>query len=260
MAEPLPPAAASLPHPFSLTLPAPQLVTQGAEGLVFKTHFLDRDTPAALKVRPSKAYRHPTLDARLTKQRVLAEARVLVKLSGVAELSVPGWIDGQSVKEAVRAWDTWYRHDARTVQEKAQGEEALKALLQRIGRTIGLLHGKGGVVHGDLTTSNLMLRPASSLQSSQGVSEAQQMPSLEGDIVLIDFGLATQAIQDEDRAVDLYVLERAFGSTHPMQEHWFDAEVLQNPHAYSGSFKGAKVVLKRLDEVRLRGRKRSMVG
>ncbi|RMZ79956.1 hypothetical protein DV738_g3021, partial [Chaetothyriales sp. CBS 135597] len=256
MAESLPPAAASLPHPFSLTLPAPQLVTQGAEGLVFKTHFLDHDTPAALKVRPSKAYRHPTLDARLTKQRVLAEARVLVKLSGVAELS---WIEGQSVKEAVRAWDAWYRHPSRSAQEKAQGEEAFKALLQRIGRTIGLLHGKGGVVHGDLTTSNLMLRPTLLQKKAEDGGE-QQMPNLEGEIVLIDFGLATQAIQDEDRAVDLYVLERAFGSTHPMQEHWFDAEVLQSPHAYSGSFQGAKVVLKRLEDVRLRGRKRSMIG
>ncbi|RMZ88772.1 hypothetical protein DV736_g3997, partial [Chaetothyriales sp. CBS 134916] len=265
---------------------------KGAEGLVFKTHFLDPGTPAALKVRPSKAYRHPTLDARLTKQRVLAEARVLVKLSGVGEVSVPGvlsvewdagrkakgrdrqqgadgrrgggawllmeWVEGQSVKEVVRAWDSWHRHGRCSAEEKAQGQEALKALMRRIGRTIGFLHSKGGVVHGDLTTSNIMLRRSSA--SSAAADGEQQMPSLEGDIVLIDFGLATQAIQDEDRAVDLYVLERAFGSTHPMQEHWFDTEVLQSPHGYSGSFKGAGTVLKRLDDVRLRGRKRSMVG
>jgi TP53 regulating kinase-like protein len=83
---------------------------------------------------------------------------------------------------------------------------------------------------------------------------------LEGEIVLIDFGLATQSIQDEDRAVDLYVLERAFGSTHPRQEGWFKEEVLDHAEAYKGGFKGANVVLKRLEEVRMRGRKRSMVG
>ncbi|RMZ79502.1 hypothetical protein DV737_g3368, partial [Chaetothyriales sp. CBS 132003] len=295
--QPLPPSASLLPHPFSLTSPAPRLVTQGAEGLLFKTHFLDPGTPAALKVRPSKEYRHPTLDARLTKQRVLAEARMLVKLGAIAELSVPGvlslewdagrrakardrhqgdqgadggsgqggawllmeWIEGQSMKEVVRAWDSWYRDAHRSAEQKAQGEEALIGLMRRVGRTVGLLHGKGGVVHGDLTTSNVMLRPAPASTEEAGGGE-QHMPSLEGDIVLIDFGLAAQAIQDEDRAVDLYVLERAFGSTHPMQEHWFDAEVLQSPHGYRGSFKGASAVLKRLDDVRLRGRKRSMIG
>ena len=75
--------------------------------------------------------------------------------------------------------------------------------------------------------------------------------------MLIDFGLASQSVQDEDRAVDLYVLERAFGSTHPKEERLFQQEVLV---AYGDSFKGAKMVLKRLEEVRMRGRKRSMVG
>jgi TP53 regulating kinase-like protein len=33
--------------------------------------------------------------------------------------------------------------------------------------------------------------------------------------VLIDFGLAYTSTLDEDKAVDLYVLERALGATHP---------------------------------------------
>ena len=78
----------------------------------------------------------------------------------------------------------------------------------------------------------------------------------DGDIILIDFGLASQSTQDEDRAVDLYVLERAFGSTHPKAEGLF--KELSN--AYGNSFKGASVVLKKLEEVRMRGRKRSMLG
>ncbi|KAL8748931.1 MAG: hypothetical protein Q9199_007986, partial [Rusavskia elegans] len=79
---------------------------------------------------------------------------------------------------------------------------------------------------------------------------------LDGEIVLIDFGLATQSVHDEDKAVDLYVLERAFGSTHPEIEESFQ-EVLR---AYGESYKGAKVVLKRSEEVRMRGRKKSMIG
>ena len=122
------------------------------------------------------------------------------------------------------------------------------------------MHSRGGVVHGDLTTSNIMVRaPRSQPQPQQQQlhtidapsdpssihpdqhdtthvmipttttpdhpSTSLSPPDLTGAIVLIDFGLSTQTIQDEDRAVDLYVLERAFGSTHPLQESLFDAEV-----------------------------------
>ncbi|KAI4253064.1 MAG: hypothetical protein LQ352_003932 [Teloschistes flavicans] len=80
--------------------------------------------------------------------------------------------------------------------------------------------------------------------------------SLDGEVVLIDFGLAAQSVQDEDKAVDLYVLERAFGSTHPELEEDFK-QVLE---AYGKSYKGARVVLKKLEEVRMRGRKKSMIG
>ncbi|KAL9025981.1 MAG: hypothetical protein Q9196_005289 [Gyalolechia fulgens] len=111
-----------------------------------------------------------------------------------------------------------------------------------------------GVVHGDLTTSNLMLRDGGKGVLVNGESGRQDVDiSLEGEVVLIDFGLAGQSIQDEDKAVDLYVLERAFGSTHPEVEDGFK-EVLR---AYGESYKGAKVVLKRLEEVRMRGRKKS---
>lgn len=289
-----------LPAPFQNTSPSPILITQGAEALLYQTHFLTPSTKAALKVRPSKPYRHPTLDTRLTKQRVLAEARVLVKLSGLATegVKVPAvlslewdlsrkvkglkdeqkgqrgngggawlmmeWIEGKSVKDLVREWDVWYRKASTkfTVEEMKSQEEKVKLLLRRIGRVIGIMHSKGGVVHGDLTSSNIMVKPTMGHSQTNGVShnEEGQAPNLEGEIVLIDFGLGVQSIQDEDRAVDLYVLERAFGSTHPRQEEWFDAEVLQSQDGYRGSFKGANVVLKRLEEVRLRGRKRSMVG
>lgn len=189
--------------------------------------------------------------------------------------------------------------------EAAQAGE-LWDLMRRVGWAVGRLH-EIGVVHGDLTTSNLMLRPARRMAervpapapeteqrqstssdtaattatedptpstpapsttnptpttppeaapSSEQAQPPEPLTSLAGDIVLIDFGLATQTIQDEDRAVDLYVLERAFGSTHPAAEPLF-REVLR---VYGGSYKGAEVVLRRLEEVRGRGRKRSMVG
>ena len=70
-----------------------------------------------------------------------------------------------------------------------------------IGTSLGKMHD-ASVVHGDLTTSNIMVKDA------PGVEPGFQ-------IVMIDFGLATMQPNIEDKAVDLYVLERAFISTHP---------------------------------------------
>ena len=159
------------------------------------------------------------------------------------------WIEGEVVRIRLNEW--LRRRKERDVQEGVDDEE-LVCLMGRVGAAVGRMHGVG-VVHGDLTTSNLMLRPGKG--GANGGGEGGEN-ALDGDVVLIDFGLASQSTQDEDRAVDLYVLERAFGSTHPRAESLFK-EVLS---AYGKSFKGATVALKKLEEVRMRGRKRSMLG
>lgn len=118
--------------------------------------------------------------------------------------------------------------------------------------------------------------------------------------LLIDFGLSYNSALAEDKAVDLYVLERAFASTHPNSEPLFasvrtssyllfiiivrcmNGYHLQVMKAYEEkSGKDWMAVGRKLDEgqshdpfslaikfdlcycnnsVRLRGRKRSMVG
>ena len=148
------------------------------------------------------------------------------------------WIEGSSVRDVLRAWlAPGSTEDDRRVTDNLK--ENLHGLMKKIGKAVGGMHAIG-VIHGDLTTSNLMLRPV----------------SLADEVVLIDFGLAAQSLQDEDRAVDLYVLERAFGSTHPKAEGLFQG-VLK---AYGESYRGAAMVLRRLEDVRLRGRKKSMIG
>ena len=157
------------------------------------------------------------------------------------------WIDGLTVKEAIwRASKVGFEGD----------DQEFRTLLAKIGHAVGRLHAVG-VIHGDLTTSYMILRPDQVTNDDKmHVSEDGESSILIGDIVLIDFGLATQGVQEEDRAVDLYVLERAFGSTHPKEESMFGL-VLE---AYAGSYKNAKTTLKRLEDVRMRGRKKSMIG
>ena len=104
-----------------------------------------------------------------------------------------------------------------------------------------------------------MLRaPSSAAAPTVSPPDIDQPPptSLAGAITLLDFGLAVQTTQDEDKAVDLYVLERAFAATHPAAEGLFKGLL----DAYGTSYKGGKEVLRRLEDVRMRGRKRNMVG
>lgn len=265
-----------LPSPFTNTQPPPTLLTQGAEAHLYKTTYLSPSVPAALKIRPSKPYRHPILDRRLTRQRILQEARCLAKLvregvrvpailaldwegqaQGVeaAEGRPAGawllmeWVEGCVVRVVLERWEGWMKQRQGSHQEGE--EEKVRDLMRKIGHTVGGLH-KAGVIHGDLTTSNLMLRPTTTTTAP----DTNDSPSMEGEVVLIDFGLAGQSVHDEDRAVDLYVLERAFGSTHPRTESLFE-EVLQG---YREAYRGASSALKRLEDVRMRGRKRSMIG
>lgn len=148
------------------------------------------------------------------------------------------WIQGRTVRQVLDS----KIHDA-VDAAAVEREDGLRELMGMVGGVIGKMHSVS-VVHGDLTTSNLMVR------------EDKREDARNGEVVIIDFGLGVQSSQDEDRAVDLYVLERAFVSTHPLAEGLFN-EVLR---AYAKAFKGGKIVLKKLEEVRQRGRKKSMLG
>lgn len=249
------------PLPKILQYPAstpPTLITQGAEGRLYKSTYLQSSLPCALKYRPPKPWRHPVLDARLTKHRILSEARILARcrrdglrvpvvyaVNEVAGWLMLEWVDGAPVRVRINE----------VLGDRIEGieeDEGLKSLMRRIGHAVGKMH-KIGIVHGDLTTSNMMLSPHP-LNAVDEESENKHI--LDGEVVIIDMGLASTSSQDEDRAVDLYVLERAFGSTHPRAECIF-GELLD---AYNGSYKQAPVTLKKLEEVRMRGRKRSMLG
>jgi len=279
-------AATSSPSSTQRLIACSELISQGAEAKVYKailhppstSHGTNgsqdaENTPyVLLKHRFHKHYRHPTLDATLTKSRVASEARALVKCLR-AGVNVPGvrmldslegvigieWIDGKSVRVLLGGGaegeeEIELDHDDVQADDEAEAvtlEEPLVEfgitkddLMQMIGSEIAKMH-KAEVIHGDLTTSNMMLRRP----SSTGRTGAE--------IVLIDFGLAYVSNLVEDKAVDLYVLERAFSSTHPASEPLF-ALVLQGYAAQAG--KEWKAVKTRLDDVRLRGRKRSMVG
>ncbi|KAF9942776.1 TP53 regulating kinase [Mortierella alpina] len=212
-----------------------QLLKQGAEAKVYLAPFCQRQ--AIIKERFAKEYRHPTLDKKLTSRRVIQEARCLnrcqkalidtptVYMVDVANsLIYMEYIEGSSVRDYL-------------VTAEGQTAETQTKVASLIGKALGRMHNID-VIHGDLTTSNLLMREET------------------GAVVLIDFGLSYVSQLIEDKAVDLYVLERAFSSTHPNTEVMFDQII----EAYGQSSKASKQILRKLEDVRMRGRKRSMLG
>lgn len=78
-------------------------------------------------------------------------------------------------------------------------------------------------------------------------------------LVVIDFGLVSDKNSAEERAVDLYVLERAVMSAHPLLED-VCAGYIWNGYIRTMDAAKGKLTLDRLIAVRARGRKRSMIG
>lgn len=208
------------------------MISQGAEAIVTKMNHVGRC--AVRKHRLIKRYRHPTLDSKLRSRRLSQEARILLRLRKY-QVPVPAiydidtnpnhmtiimqFVPGKTLKQFL-------------TNSGSENEKVMKI----VGNVIAKMH-KADVVHGDLTTSNIMITDIDT-------------------VTLIDFGLSFGSGTDEDFAVDLYVFERAVIATH--SEH---AQVLN--HAFFEQYQSVmnkRSVMKKLEEVRARGRKRDMVG
>nr|XP_054763658.1 EKC/KEOPS complex subunit Tp53rkb-like [Lytechinus pictus] len=226
-------------HPASSKL---SLLKQGAEARIYKSTFMGRSS--IVKQRFKKAYRHPKLDAKLSQKRTGQEVRTIVKCrkAGITT-PVVYFVDNETHSIHME-----YIEDSLTVREYIQqiqssgasiDDERLVSLASKIGATLASMHSVD-VIHGDLTTSNMLLR----------------QPYEESHLIMIDFGLSQISHLWEDKGVDLYVLERAFLSSHPNTEELFK-RVLD---VYTENYKKSGDVMKKLEEVRQRGRKRVMVG
>ena len=94
-----------------------------------------------------------------------------------------------------------------------------------------MLH-KHGIVHGDPTTSNMILK---------------------GDeVYLIDFGLAEYSDSVEKRAVDLHLMKTAIKSTHFRRFRPYYAAAVEGYCVEMGN--GARAVLERCRLIEKRGR------
>ncbi|EDQ85752.1 uncharacterized protein MONBRDRAFT_34115 [Monosiga brevicollis MX1] len=199
-----------------------QLIKQGAEARVFRGSLCGKS--CIIKERFRKEYRHPTLDSKLTQKRTVQEGRALAKCRTLG-ISVPAlyYVDITTSRLYIEDVDGETARDY--LYQLDEAAPARMELAEQIGRAVGRLHAND-LIHGDLTTSNMIRRPNAQL-------------------VMIDFGLSSITKMEEDKAVDLYVLERALDSTHPNSAPLF-ARILQAYRQNAG--KQAKLVLKRLED------------
>ncbi len=169
--------------------PSEEIIGIGAEAVLVKSSWFGR--PCLIKRRLPKGYRLPTLDSMLRQQRTVLEVRALINAK---ECGVPT----PSIFEA--------EPDAGSITMDFIEGTTLKTLLPNltlpqvrvkfitVGQYVGKLHS-GGIIHGDLTTSNMLVTRNDAL-------------------IFIDFGLTQRSESIEDRGVDVHLLKRVLTSTH----------------------------------------------
>ncbi len=204
------------------------LFKKGAEANLYLEEWHDRKV--IMKKRLPKKYRRTELDEQIRFQRTIHEPQAIhrAKEAGVptptifmidtAEATIiMGFVEGRQVKQILNDL---------TAEEKLD-------LCHHIGTLIGRLHNHG-IIHGDLTTSNMIL-------------------TQRGKVVFVDFGLSEQSKELEARGVDLHLMKRAFQSTHYKYAKECFKAVLEGYAETVGALT-AKEVTEKIKEIERRGR------
>ena len=155
------------------------LIAKGAESNIIKSSYMGED--AVIKARIPKNYRIAEIDNKIRKSRCKLEAKLLsdAKRAGVR---TPVLYDVDLNEKSI----LMEAIDGVMLKDVINDDLAYKT-----GLEISKLHS-ADIIHGDITSSNIMLR--------------------DDDLVFIDFGLGRYSDLEEDKAVDLLVLKKSLQS------------------------------------------------
>ncbi len=160
------------------------LIKKGAEADIYLTKW--DNSKAILKIRKTKNYRNPILDANLRKQRTIKESQTLSKVKSYG-IPVPLVYFVNLKKSSI----IMQQIPGKSIHDLPDSK--IISLSKRMGNLVGLMH-KNGIMHGDLTTSNFIL--------------------FKNKVYVIDFGLSQKTIKPEDQAVDLRLIKEILNSAH----------------------------------------------
>lgn len=201
------------------------VLRRGAEAELVEAKWLGRD--AIMKRRIPKGYRHPELDSKIRSQRTKNESRLMLEMRNIG-VDIPAIYD-IDVYSAVITMERVFGPRIKDLLNTLPDEEA-RAVARKIGEITALLHSND-FVHGDLTTSNMLMRD-------------------DGRICMIDFSLGEKTDAVEKKGVDLHLLFEAFHSAHYMREELLE-DVMD---AYGKGYTGAQEVIERVRAIEKRGR------
>ena len=166
-----------------------KVIRIGAEAVVSRLRWNGFDLVS--KHRVPKPYRIPELDRWIRDKRTLHEAKIIVELK---KAGVPA----PAIMLLDRSSSTIYMQYINGIELKRALDELdpikIEEIARRLGEIIGKMHLKK-IVHGDLTTSNIILDKSEK-------------------IYLIDFGLSSVTDDVEELAVDIHLLDRSLESAH----------------------------------------------
>jgi Kae1-associated kinase Bud32 len=202
-----------------------EVIYRGAEAIIYTSKL--EGEKVLIKERIKKDYRISQLDEKLRKIRTRHEVRLLRR---ARECGVPTpkilmvdekkfkiimeFISGKRIKELLNY----------------ANKKTIKKVCYLIGKNIGKLHSNG-IVHGDLTTSNMILKNRN--------------------IYFIDFGLGGFSNRIEDFGIDLNLLYEALKSTHFKILKLCWENIVKG---YKEEFPNAKKVLEKVEEIEKRAR------
>ncbi len=205
-----------------------ELIHKGAEAYLYKTYMLG--IPVIVKHRIPKNYRDRTLDYRIRYQRTILEAKIIgtLRLKGLPvpaillvdpkrAILVLEYIEGVMLKELI-----------------SRNIELSRNMFIELGKYVGIMHSEN-IVHGDLTTSNVIVR------------QDDNKP------FIIDFGLAHYSNDIEDQGVDIHLMLRSLESTHPRYVDTLFKEFLKGYTSVRGE-EYTRKLLEKVKEIRMRGR------
>ncbi len=194
-----------------------KMISEGAEARIFE------NKGKIIKERTAKSYRIQEIDESIRKFRTKRESKVIQELLKI-NFPVPKILSSSEKTKKIEM----ELIEGRKVRDIMTGKNAVSLGLE-IGEKIGRMH-KHGIIHGDLTTSNMILAK---------------------EIYFIDFGLSFFSQKTEDKAVDLHLLRQALESKHHLIWKKAFAAALKG---YKKSEPNAGEILKRLEKVEERGR------
>lgn len=160
-------------------------IQQGAEAHII----LDKNE--IIKRRVKKSYRHPKIDEKIRKLRTRSETKLLEKASKIIDIPKIKKVDEKNkeiLMEFICGKKLSDSLDSFSLKKQ-------KEICRTIGKNISKLHHEN-IIHGDLTTSNLIF------------------VEKESKVFFIDFGLGFISQKIEDRAVDLHLLKQALEAKH----------------------------------------------